>query len=149
MHKILSVLALLVVAACTSSQPIKYLYKPGISGAGKQMALDQCRISSFKEIPQTVVSETRGGYYNPGNLQCSSIGGITNCYRVGAVNIPPTTETYDVNAELRGRYIDQCLRGKGFSVTPLMQCKTSAEKKAAADAEARGEIPKCASGTLS
>lgn len=143
MLKLYSILSLLAVAGCTSTQPSKFIWKPGVSAAGKQSALDQCRIASFKEIPQTVVSETRGGYYNPGTLQCNTIGGMTSCHRVGAVSIPPTTDTYDINAGLRGRFIDRCLVGKGFTVTVLPACKSEADTKAATATAAQGGIPKC------
>lgn len=148
MRRIYLTVTMLALAACTSTEPVKFLYKPGATEAGKQAAIDQCRIASFREIPQAMVSETSGGYYNPGNLQCSSVGGMTNCYRVGAVDIPPTTTTYDVNGELRGRYIDQCLQANGFSITVIPQCKTEADRKTAADAVARGGIPQCATHVL-
>lgn len=114
-----------LVAACTSAEPVKFLYKPNSTISDKQAALDQCRIASFRDIPQTVVSEQRGGYSNPGTLQCSTIGGITNCNRIGAVNIPARTETYDVNAELRARYIDRCLESAGYKIYPLSQCSSA------------------------
>lgn len=134
------------VAACTASEPALFIHKPGVSVAGKQAALDECRIASLREIPQTVVSQTSGGYYNPGTLQCNTVGGITNCYRVGAVNIAPTTTTRDVNEDLRARYINRCLREKGFSLTAIPRCVMPSEIAASNDAQARGDIPKCATG---
>lgn len=145
---LLRVLPLLIVAACQSSGPIQYLHKPGVGLAGKQAALDQCKIASFREVPQTLATETTGGYYNPGTVQCSSVNGLTTCNTVGAVNIPATSSTYDTNAALRGRYINRCLRAKGFSITVLQPCQGDAAKKAARLAEAEGRIPACSLGSM-
>ena len=132
----------MMAVGCETTQPVQFLYKPGATMADKQAALDSCKIASFKEIPQSVVSETSGGYYNPGTLQCSTIGGITSCNRVGEVNIAPTTNTYDVNGSLRQRYIAQCLRGKGYTASTLPRC-TPGEQAAADKAALSGQMPKC------
>lgn len=136
----------LVAVGCTTTEPARYIYKAGATRVDKQAALDACKIDSFQRIPQSVVSETNGGYYNPGHLQCSTVGTSTNCYRVGAVNIPATTNTYDVNEGLRGRFIAQCLVNKGYSVVDLPACPTPEAKAEAQKAADSGQLPKCATG---
>ncbi|RWH34440.1 MAG: hypothetical protein EOQ80_33110 [Mesorhizobium sp.] len=103
------------------------------------------KIDSFKEIPQSLATDVRPGYNNPGTIQCNTYGTIVTCNRIGAVNIPASSTTYDVNGELRDRYVVRCLQSKGFTVKmDGRACATEAEtKRALADREA-GQFPQCA-----
>lgn len=108
-------------------------------------AIDECKIQSFKEIPQTIGTDVNPGYNNPGTLQCSTASHATSCYRVGAVNIPATTTTYDVNQELRDRYVTRCLEVSGFKVKLDGRiCATQAETEKALVDRAEGRFPQCA-----
>jgi hypothetical protein len=49
---------------------------------------------------------------------------------VGAVNIPPSSATYDVNQSLRDRDIGRCLAAKGYEVLPRPSCRTAEQTKA-------------------
>ncbi|MER8882589.1 hypothetical protein [Mesorhizobium sp. M0816] len=134
------------LTACTSTQPAKFLYKPGVTIAGKQAAVDECRIASFRDIPQTMATDVKPGFNSPGTLQCNTFGGTTTCNRIGAINIPASANTYDVNAGLRDRFIEQCLQQNGFTITSIPLCKTTAEKSKAAEVISQGGIPTCATG---
>lgn len=122
------IIAAALLAGCVSG-PVPVIHKTGSTYAERQLAVDECRIASLQAIPQAMVSQTSGGYYNPGTLQCSTIGNMTTCNRVGAVDIPSHTTTSDANQELRERYIDRCLVSKGFDVVPIPLC-TSAKDSA-------------------
>lgn len=142
-----AIAAAVTLVGCQTIQPVRYLHKPGgVSVAEKQLAVDECRIASFREIPQTMATQVTPGYSTPGSLQCHTIGGTTNCYNIGGVNVPPTATTYDVNAELRDRYLDRCLQAKGFSISLIPVCGTQDQASSAKAAIARGEVPACAVG---
>lgn len=140
-------LAVLLLSGC-QTEPTRTITKPGATYAQTQAALDACKIASFREIPQSMAAETSGGFYNPGTVQCSSVGGFTTCNRIGAVNIPASTSTYDVNAGLRDRYIDQCLRAKGFEVLDLPTCSSAEQTKKAKAMKDAGRRPSCAAGPM-
>lgn len=113
---------LLLVGACATAGPAKMVYKAGSVRSERQLAVDECRIASFQQIPQNIATQVNPGYSNPGSISCNTIGGYTNCNRVGAINIPATAVNYDVNGELRARYIDRCLAEKGFAVVEMPIC---------------------------
>lgn len=107
-------------------------YKAGSTHVDRQLAVDQCRIASLKEIPQSMATQVSGGYYNPGTVSCSTVGNYTSCNNVGAVNIPATATSYDQNQSLRDRFINRCLQDKGYQLIPnIPVCGSEAERKAA------------------
>lgn len=131
MRKLTLILALALAGCVSSSGEMTAIYKPGSSFAQRSAAFDQCKIASLREIPQTMQTDTTGGYYNPGTLQCSTNMGMTTCNRIGAVNIPSSSVTYDANEGLRVRYIIRCLNAQGYSMIPTRRCNSDAERKAA------------------
>jgi len=130
MKKIIVCIFCFILTGCQSIGQAKLIHKTGSSSTERIIAYDQCKIASFREIPQNLATQTEGGYYNPGTVQCTNIGGFVNCNTIGQVNIPATTITYDVNTKLRNRYIERCLSAKSFSIIELPLCKTTAEKAA-------------------
>ncbi|RWN94736.1 hypothetical protein [Mesorhizobium sp.] len=133
-----------VIAGCQTG-PAPIIFKPGVDLNSTVVALDQCKIDSFKEIPQSLATDVRPGYNNPGTIQCNTYGTMVTCNRIGAVNIPASSTTYDVNGELRDRYIVRCLQSNGFTVKmDGRACVTEAETKKALADRAAGQFPQCA-----
>lgn len=118
------------LVACQSG-PYQTAYKAGTLYSERQRDYDMCKIQSFREIPQNLAVETKPGYYNPGTVQCTNIGNYTSCQNVGAVNIPATSSTYDVNENIRFRFIDNCMSAKGYQFIQLPVCTKEADKRAA------------------
>lgn len=146
MRKTLWTAGLLALAACQSPSSSFVVWKPGASYDQTQRDTDQCRIAALREVPQSLATQVSGGVYVPGNVQCSTIGTLTSCNRVGGVNIPASSTTYDVNEELRSRQINRCLQAKGYSVTVLPDCVGDTQKTKAAADKAAGRKPSCAGG---
>lgn len=117
-----------ILAGCEVSQPVNVIHKEGSMSADRLRAFDLCDFEAIKAIPRAMAVSTTGGYYNPGSLQCSTVGQATYCNRVGAVNIPSSSTTYDANLETRVRYIDRCLEAKGYSVLKRPACTSDADK---------------------
>ncbi|TIS53295.1 hypothetical protein [Mesorhizobium sp.] len=136
--------AVAAVAGCQTG-PTPIVFKPGVDLSSTLSAVDQCKIDSFKEIPQSLATDVHPGYSNPGTIQCNTFGTIITCNRIGAIDIPATTTTFDVNAALRDRYITRCLEGKGFTVkADGRACATESETKKALADRAAGQFPQCA-----
>jgi hypothetical protein len=132
-----------LLAGCQSG-PSAIVFKPGVDLGTTQAAVDQCKIASFKEIPQSIATDYHPGYSNPGTVQCNGYGGVVSCQTIGAVNIPGSTTTYDVNEGLRDRYINRCLQSKGFQVKlDGRACFGQSEVKQALADRAAGIFPKC------
>lgn len=93
------------------------LFKPNTPPAVKQADLDQCKIASFRAIPQAYTTDYVGGYYNPGYTDCSrSRHGNYYCSQYGGYYAPPVAFTEDMNASLRWRFVESCLRKKGYYI---------------------------------
>lgn len=129
MKRVAVLSALALISGCVSG-PADLVHKTGSSLAQRQLAADQCRIESLRQVPQALVTETDPGYYNPGTIQCNTFGNMTSCNRVGAVNIPASSSTYDVNQSLRDRTIARCLASKGFDIVQKPICTSTKDATA-------------------
>lgn len=108
------------LTACASSTP--FYYKQGSMLGVRQKDYDACKIKSFKDIPQNIVTTYTPGVHDPGNVVCSTTGTFTNCQRIGGVDIPASSTSYDVNASLRARFITQCMADKGYQRLDMPTC---------------------------
>jgi hypothetical protein len=124
-------ITLAVLAGCQVG-PQFTAYKAGTVQSERQLAFDQCKIASLQEIPQSIATSVSPGYYNPGTLSCSTVGNYTSCNRVGAVDIPATASSYDVNDGLRNRYLMRCMADKGYTMLEKIPvCSSEKERQAA------------------
>lgn len=141
----LSIAAAALLAGCVSG-PVNMIHRTGSTFAERQLADDECSIASLQAIPQAMVTQTSGGYSNPGTLQCSTIGNMTTCNRIGAVDVPARSTTSDANQDLRDRYIERCLASKGFDLIQMPLCtsaKDSSQYKATRDNQPPASQIKC------
>ncbi len=120
--------ACLFVAACQSG-PQPTLYKPLSLPAERQAAYDACKIRSFRDIPQTMITEITPGYHDPGRLVCTAEANGTVCETVGDFDMPATSTTRDVNEALRRRYIRACLEADGYRLLDLPLCPKAEDRK--------------------
>lgn len=128
--KRLVILAVIAVLSGCVEQPMLLIHKTGSTMEERRYALDQCEFEAINVVPRAMATQVSGGYYSPGSIQCSTIGMMTSCNRVGAINIPATATTYDANQDLRTRYIARCLERSGFNVYERPVCRTEAERRA-------------------
>ena len=100
-----------------------FYYKQGMVFSINQRDYDDCKIQSIQQIPQNMITKIDPGVYNPGTLSCQPVGFGTECKTVGDINIPPSSHTYDTNAGLRARFIDDCMFDKGYQSAVLPDCQ--------------------------
>ncbi|HEV2898831.1 MAG TPA: hypothetical protein VGX71_13545 [Pseudaminobacter sp.] len=143
------IVILMAIAGCQTG-PTLVTFKPGTTHPERQFAFDQCKIESLQVIPQAMATQTSGGYYNPGTVQCSTIGNYTSCNRVGAVNIPATSSTHDQNQQLRDRFLSRCLASRGYQLLERPICQSEAERQQAYSQPqpATPDQVKCSSGVF-
>lgn len=124
MKRILHILLVFSMAFLSSCAPqISTVFvKKNSSRAQVQRDFDACKIKSFREIPQNIVSTYHPGVNNPGTLSCNTIGSYTSCNRIGALYIPPSEDHEDVNAGLRDRYMINCMSKKGYDAVDVPVC---------------------------
>ena len=119
------------VAGCVQTQTgyVHLTHKLGSNSADRGKALDMCQFEAIKAVPRALSTTTKKGYSDPGTLQCSTIGTMTSCNRVGAFNTPSTSTTTDANVELRDRYTARCLERAGYAVFKKPLCQTESGKQ--------------------
>jgi hypothetical protein len=103
------------------------LYKQGMTLSSKQKDYDACKIKSFKEIPQNIVTEFHPGKRRSGTVSCFNYGLSTQCNTVGGIDIPASTSSHDANEGIRERFIDGCLKAKGYKLVELRDCEFGEE----------------------
>lgn len=122
----------IMLSGCSEGQQETLIvHKTGSSYEERKIALHQCKVSALSKIPRSMAVDYRPGYSSPGSLYCNTIGQQTSCNRIGAINIPASTSTYDANLELRTTEIKYCLNSRGYQTLLKPACKTDAEKAAA------------------
>jgi hypothetical protein len=57
-----------MIAGCQTA-PTPIIFKPGVDLNQTVAAVDQCKIDSFKEIPQSMATDIDPGYSSPGTEQ--------------------------------------------------------------------------------
>jgi hypothetical protein len=123
MQKWLVILMIFSLTAC--AEPTAFYYKKSMVLATKQKDYDACKIKSFKQIPQNIITTYHPGVHNPGTLSCNTIGTYTSCNRVGALDIPASSSSRDANEGMRARFIEECMTGKGYSLVEVPMCSLS------------------------
>ena len=108
--------AALALSGC-AVQPAKettLVHKTGSTIYSKQRDFDECKIASFRSIPQAIGHRTYGGSYDPGRTECVNINGSLSCRNIGAYYSPPQISNFDMNQRLRNDYVDRCIAAKGY-----------------------------------
>lgn len=124
----LVLLSAALLASCGLGMNVA-LFKPHTPTAVKQADLDQCKMASFRAIPQAYATNTVGGFYDPGDMDChKSRHGRIYCDRVGGYYSPPVSYTEDMNASMRWRFVSACLGRKGYYVLNRPPCASGAER---------------------
>jgi len=135
---ILSAVALTACGTPTTTA----LFKPHTPPVVKQADLDQCKIASFRAIPQAYTTNYVGGFYDPGDIDCyRGRRGRIYCDRLGGFYMPPASYTEDLNAPIRWRYVSACLRKKGYYLLPgKVPCRSGVERARALNAKNPAEL---------
>ena len=118
-------LGILIFLSLTSCAPTSapFFYKMGSDYASKQRDMDQCKIRSFKDVPQNMVTTYTPPVNIPGTTSCNSIGGYMTCNEVGGYHTSGSSFSSDVNQSLRERVLLECMNNKGYKAVVLTFCK--------------------------
>jgi len=98
-------------------------HKTGATIFTKQRALDQCKVASFRTIPQVMAHQSYGGSFDPGRTECNDLSGKMSCNTWGAHYSPPRIYSYDVNQRLRNELVAQCFIDKGYRPVRKRYCE--------------------------
>ncbi len=144
--KTLAILAgVLALSACQTGGDSGgvMLFKPNNKASEKQADLDQCKIESFRSIPQVMGTQSTAGWQGPASVQCHRNGNATTCDEIPGLSVPARQYSVDVNAGLRFRYVEQCMRRKGYAtIHGLPMCSSEKARQATRSAR-RAQDVKC------
>lgn len=115
-------LFLILALALSSCGPLAIFYKQGASVARMQNDQTNCEVGALKDAP--VANQTRQGppVFIPGNRYCNSAG---QCTYTDGYWLPGRIYTVDVNSDLRGRVLAQCMARKGYRPVEIPPCPAS------------------------
>lgn len=123
MKRAIAILVALTLCACAPTTATLY-YKQGTHLPLTQHVYDSCKIKSFKEIPQNIITDYYPGSHDPGRLQCrNTIPGYADCQRIGGHSIPASVTHRDANAGLRSRFMQNCMGNKGYTLMTFPYCQ--------------------------
>ena len=119
-------LAALVLSACG---PLGLYHKAGVPVAAMNNTLTDCEVEALAKVPVDQRIERDPIRIVPRRI-CDSAGNCTVVYdRVGG-----EVRTYDANAGLRARVMNQCMANKGFTYVNLPACSQGVKRAAPAGA---------------
>ena len=107
-------LAALLLTACA---PLSIYHKAGTSVATMDSDLTSCRVDALAKVPTDTRIERSPPRMIPRRI-CDRDG---NC-RIFHDYVPGEVRSYDANAPLRGRVVEQCMAAKGYTHTELPRC---------------------------
>ncbi len=115
MPRLMLLLCLVALAACA---PPPLFHKAG-AGPDQVAALrTQCEVAALRDVPRDI----RTTYVPPRYIPHFYHGPHGRFHR-GFVRVEPgRTESYDANADLRARVVDQCMAEAGFRPVRLPAC---------------------------
>ena len=111
-----------------AQQTITTFYKDGTKRAQRLRAIEDCMFRAAQNIPPAMATRSTSGAYDPGSLICNSFNGLTVCNNVGAFSIPGTSETVDLNVNLRHRFYMRCMADKGYVLKEMPICANPKDK---------------------
>ena len=115
MKPILPLSLLLVAGACA---PLATYYKPGVEVARLETDTTNCQVTAAQEVPpNNQIRSTPTAFY-PGVAYCGAAG----CMYGDPFWSDSYIYTVDVNAPLRQKVIQQCMREKGYSPVRIPRC---------------------------
>ncbi|MEX0287324.1 MAG: hypothetical protein AB3N23_22175 [Paracoccaceae bacterium] len=123
-HRAMRVLSSILIACLvlTGCGPLSIFYKQGGSVARMQTDQTNCEVSALKDAPVANQIRQRPPVYIPGNRYCNSSG---QCYYSPGYWVDGGVYTVDVNANLRGRVLTQCMARKGYRPVEIPPCPSS------------------------
>ncbi len=123
-------LALSLLGAC-GAPSASYLYKEGGTVARADNDYFACELDAARGVPQDTRVATTPVYTTPVKTSCTPVGDSVECTTTGGEVSGGEVYSYDANADLRTRYLAQCLRARGYSSSVLPRCKSGSVSSAA------------------
>jgi len=112
-----------VLAACG---PLSLYYRAGVPVARMQTDQTNCEVKALRDAPVANQIRQRPPIFFPGRQVCTSAGA---CYYEPGYWIDGGVYTVDVNADLRGRVLGQCMAAKGYQPVNIPPCPTYVASK--------------------
>ena len=116
-------------------QNVPHAYQKGKTDAQHNEDQLACQVKANKEVPPNNQVSTTPRFTVP--TQCYSSGGVytggyitTRCY--GGQTIGGQVQSTDVNASLRNRVYEQCMKKKGYSFVQYEYCSNDVIKRSMA-----------------
>lgn len=108
----------LVLAALVACAPPALYHKPGASPALVESTRTDCEVAALRAVPRDIRTRFIPAQYSYMPF-CNHFG---NCFHRTTMIQPPRTESFDANAALRARVVDQCMAEAGFRPVSLPHC---------------------------
>lgn len=102
--------------------PVDIWYKPDGTSTKAKTDLTNCEVQAVQQVPPNVVTRTTPTLASPALNSCYRVGGTLQCRGFPHVYAPPTITQVDLNADLRGRVVEQCMTQKGYAPVSLPKC---------------------------
>ena len=115
MKRLAPLVCLAALAACA---PPPLYYKAGAAPGQVTALRTSCEVAALREVPRDI----RTTYIPPRYMPHYYLGPYGHYHRGFVLIEPGRTESYDANAELRARVVDQCMAEAGFRPVRLPAC---------------------------
>ncbi|MBE0454229.1 hypothetical protein [Roseovarius autotrophicus] len=108
----------LLLAGLVACAPPPLYHKAGADPAQLEALRTRCEVAALRDVPRDIRTT-----YVPPRYVPRAYYGLHGRHHGGVVLIEPgRTESYDANADLRARVVDQCVAEAGFRPVRLPAC---------------------------
>lgn len=108
----------LCLAALTACAPPPLYHKPGAGPAQVEALRTHCEVAALRDVPRDI----RTNYVPPRYIPRFYYGPHGHFHSGFVLTSPGRVESYDANADLRARVVDQCMAEAGFRPVRLPAC---------------------------
>ena len=116
-----------VLSGC-GGNPVLLPYKPNVTKAVANKELLDCQVKAANAVPSSISTYTTPKITTP--MQCETDPFFGNVSCSGGQTTGGNTVSRDLNANLRGRYVEQCLMDKGYTILSYPHCSYETQRAA-------------------
>ena len=128
---------LLSAAALSACVPLSTYYREGVTLSALERDRTACEVAALRDAPVATVVREGPPRYIPGVRRCDAAG---KCITRPGRYVPGPIYSVDVNADLRGRVLQQCMADRGYVPVTIPACSAAIAR--AAPPVATNRLPK-------
>ena len=112
---------MLFLAGCEPG-PAAFYLQQGTTAGRTQSDITRCEVEAVNTVPSAIVQSVSPVYRTPDQTTCRETALGIQCTTTPGTTYGGNVSTFDQNADLRSRVLNQCMASRGYSFVTLPHC---------------------------